>query len=292
HPVDAVVYLVDPADPIARLLEIIGLANAQALVTAGFDQGSGRIDAFVHTVHPRQVETAKHPERSVFVHTGIARDREILAARPAPRSEVELGSDDVVLVTVGRLNKTVQRDFLGAVLHALQRNKKLKWLVLGPRDEQALATLDRAGRAAGVNSQIQLRGAIHERLASYLLTADVYCDTFPFPGGQSLGEAMFAGLPVVAMQRAIDTNLDPTGAGPTSATAEVLLGDAVELVPRGDVAAYTERILAYAADPELRKRDGERLRERARALLTWERVVRDFDAVLGSIVDRSVVTVP
>jgi glycosyltransferase involved in cell wall biosynthesis len=287
-PADAVLYVVDPSDPIARVLEIIGLASAQALMTAGFDQRSGRIDTFIHTVQAAQLETALHPERSVFIPTGIARDRELLSARPVLRSDVDFKPDDIVLCTVGRLNKSVQRDFLDAIFGALNKNKRLKWLVLGPREDQSLRILDRAMGVAGVGGQVQWPGAIHERLASYIRSADIYCDTFPFPGGQSLGEAMFAGIPIVAMRKVVDSDLDPTGTGPTSATAEVFIGDAVELVPAGDVKAYTERILKYVADPELRKRDGARLRERAIATLGWDQMVRGYASVLEQLAEREV----
>ncbi|MGH7714610.1 MAG: glycosyltransferase family 4 protein, partial [Vulcanimicrobiaceae bacterium] len=202
------------------------------------------------------------------------------------RSDVDLKPDDIVLCTVGRLNKSVQRDFLDAILAALKQNRRLRWLVLGPREEQSLKTLDRAMGVAGVGGQVQWPGAVHERLASYYLTADIYCDTFPFPGGQSLGEAMFAGLPVVAMHKVVDADLDPTGSGPTSATAEVFIGDTVELVKSGDVQGYTDRILAYAADPELRKRDGARLRERALATLGWDQMVRAYSDVLERLAGR------
>ncbi len=287
-PVDAAMYFVDPADPIARILEIVGLSNAQALVTAGFDQRSGRIDTYVHTVQPAQVETAMHPERSVYIPTGIARDREVMSARPVLRSEIDLKPDDIVLCTIGRLNKAVQREFLEAIFGALRQNKRLKWLVLGPREEHSLKVLDRAMGAAGVGGQVQWPGAIHDRLPSFLLSADIYCDTFPFPGGQSLGEAMFAALPVVAMRRVVDVDLDPSGTGPTSATAEVFIGDAVELTQAGDVTGYTNRILEYAANPDLRKRDGARLRERAIATLGFEKMLRAYGDLLEKLADRPV----
>jgi glycosyltransferase involved in cell wall biosynthesis len=287
-PVDAAMYFVDPADPIARILEIVGLSNAQALVTAGFDQRSGRIDAYVHTVQPAQVATAMHPERSVYIPTGIARDREVMSARPVLRSEIDLRPDDIVLCTIGRLNKTVQREFLEAVFGALRQNKRLKWLVIGPREEHSLKVLDRAMGAAGVGGQVQWPGAIHDRLPSFLLSADIYCDTFPFPGGQSLGEAMFAALPVVAMHRVVDVDLDPSGTGPTSATAEVFIGDTVELIAPGDIQGYTNRILEYAANPELRKRDGTRLRDRAIATLAFEKTLHAYGELLERLSDRPV----
>jgi len=289
EPVDAALYLVDPADPIARVLEIVRLANAQALVTAGFDQRSGRIDAFVHTVDERQVPRAIHPERSVFISTGIARDREVLAARPVSRSEFGMRGEDIVLATVGRLNKSVQREFLHAVLGAMQRNPKLKWLLIGGRDDHALGVLDKAIGAAGVAGRVQWVGAIHELLPAYLTAADIYCDTFPFPGGQSLGEAMFAGLPVVAMKRVQDADLDPSGCGPTSATAEAFIGDTVPMVAAGDTEGYARRILEYAEDPQLRLRDGTALRERALAKLGWDQMVARYAEMLDSIAQRAAV---
>ncbi len=290
NPVDVVVYLVDPADTIARVVESIRLADAQALVTAGFDQRSGSIDAYIHSVQPAQIQTAFHPERSIFIASAVARDQEILSARPVLRSDVDLKPDDIVLCTVGRLNKSVQRGFLEAVFGALRRERRLKWLLLAPREDHSLKILDRAMGAAGVGGQVQWPGVIHERLASYLLSADIYCDTFPFPGGQSLGEAMFAGLPIVAMQRVVDVDLDPAGTGPTSSTAEIFIGDAVELVPAGDIEAYTQRILAYAADRELRKRDGARLRERAIETLAWEKAARAYSDALEKLADRELLS--
>jgi len=99
---------------------------------------------------------------------------------------------------------------------------------------------------------------------------------------------MFAGLPVVAMRRVVDADLDPSGTGPTSATAEVFIGDAVGLVAAGDVKGYTDRILEYVANPDLRKRDGARLRERAIATLAFEKTLLAYGDLLEKLADRPV----
>ena len=61
-------------------------------------------------------------------------------------------------------------------------------------------------------------------------------------------------------------------------------------MPAGDIEAYTQRILAYAADAELRKRDGARLRGRAIETLAWERAARAYSDALEKLADRQLLS--
>jgi len=74
---------------------------------------------------------------------------------------------------------------------------------------------------------------------------------------------MVAGVPVVAMRARPDPILDPTGAGPMSATAD-MLGPDVDVAPPDDDAAYEAIALRYIRDPEARRSAGDVLRAYAR----------------------------
>ena len=77
-------------------------------------------------------------------------------------------------------------------------------------------------------------------------------------------EAMACGVPVVA-------------ADATGASSLVLEGETGHLVPPRDIAAYADKLAAYATDPALRRAHGEAGARRADAF--------DWDTINGAVAD-------
>ncbi len=140
-------------------------------------------------------------------------------------------------------------------------------------------------RGPGSDERVRYLGKRQEDGPRLLKTVDVYCDTYPWPGGQSLLDAMYAGLPIVAMKAASDSDLDPNRCGPTSAYAEVMLSGVVELAGAGNVDDYVRIALAYSADADLRAEAGRC--ERARkygAYCSMERWAQTFGQAIAELV--------
>ncbi|MGH7715040.1 MAG: glycosyltransferase, partial [Vulcanimicrobiaceae bacterium] len=287
EPVDAVLYISDPQDVVPRLCEIVGLANAQLFMNAAYEHRTGRLDAIIQTVEPEQIARSPRGDISVFIPSGIVRDRAIIEASPESRAEYKTSEDAVILATFGRLSKLAQRGFLEAVTAILVAEPKAVWMLAGAGNADEAGAIHAALKAAALENRIIDLGHRSSEIPALLKMSDVYLDPFPFPGAQSTGEAMFAGLPVVAMRRANDEDLDPTQTGPTTAAGEAMIGDAAPFAPTGDIAAYVTLARKYIADVTERRRVGAALRARADAELTWSGMIDRYrDAVLQAIERR------
>ncbi|MBV8424172.1 MAG: glycosyltransferase family 4 protein, partial [Candidatus Eremiobacteraeota bacterium] len=287
-PVHAAVYMSDPQDPLPRLCEIIGLANVQLFINMAYEHRTGRLDALVQTVEPQQVERSLRPDVAVFVPSAVARDREIVAAMPASRAELGIPADAVILATFGRLSKLAQRGFLEAVTTILRDEPSAIWMIAGAGVKAELDAITGAIDGAGVRERVVILGERGSEIPALLKMSDVYLDPFPFPGAMSTGEAMFASLPVVAMRRARDVDLDPTQTGPTTAAGEAIIGDAAPMVAPNDIAAYVSLARRYVTDVAERKRVGRALRERADRELTWNGMMDRYrDVILEAISQRA-----
>lgn len=92
------------------------------------------------------------------------------------------------------------------------------------------------------------------------------------PFGLAVAEAMAHGVPVVAADG---------GAHPET------VGSDGFLFPPGDVAAASERLVALADDPDLRRSEGERLRLRQRELFSLDRHVDALEELYLSVIGRA-----
>lgn len=112
-----------------------------------------------------------------------------------------------------------------------------------------------------------------EDLPGYLAQADIGLDPKIERAGEGSGKIlnyMAAGLPVVAFDS--DNNRD-------------FLGDHETLVSNGSVDRFVDRIESLIEQPDLRRREGERNRQRVLETLTWdagiELVAHTYDKLLG-----------
>jgi glycosyltransferase involved in cell wall biosynthesis len=185
---------------------------------------------------------------------------EIDAAVPYTRGELGLPADAVALATFGRLEKCATDVYISAMAQILATEPKA-WLLLAGSDAFNVMPdiLRRLGSSADRVRYLGQRQADGPRLVK---SVDVYCDTYPWTGGQSLVDAMQAGRAVVAMHRANDPYLDPTGVSAFTGNADVLMTGVTELAPAGDIDAYVRIARAYVGDPELRAAHGLRLRDK------------------------------
>jgi predicted O-linked N-acetylglucosamine transferase (SPINDLY family) len=142
------------------------------------------------------------------------------------------------------------------------KSDRRAWLVLAGRDGlDAIATLRRRFTAEGVLDRVRYLGPRQNEAPALVKSIDIYCDTYPWVGGQSLLDAMQGGCPIVGMLPAEDAALDPTGMSSITAGGRSLLSSVVELAKAGDAADYARIALRYVDDPALRLRDGKAVHE-------------------------------
>ena len=284
HPANAVLSTVQVHDLLGKLVGCIGVARVQAYGCLTIEPLSGKYDLIVQGLSPAQETQTHWPGRSRYFGTPFAMAEEIDRAQPLPRASLGVPGDALLLATFGRMTKCDKPEYLEALARILQGEPRA-WLMLAGRDDfGVVASIERHFRARGAGDRVRYLGKRQAEGPRLLKTVDVYCDTYPWPGGQSLLDAMYAALPIVAMRAASDPDLDPNRCGPTSAYAEVMLGGVIELAGAGNVDEYVRIALAYCADADLRARAGQAAREKVRRVCGMERWAQTFGQAIAELV--------
>lgn len=150
----------------------------------------------------------------------------------------------LVLMTLARTEKMHDPDYLQAMVAILKAHPDTIFLWAGRTESPIVA---QAFAAAGVANRTKFIGWVNTRL--YAQVADVFLDTFPFPCGFTLFQAMAAGKPVViydspeAAQTGLWNFLKPVlddGEGSAEERAEL----------RTIVGEETDPLIAVARSPE------------------------------------------
>lgn len=100
--------------------------------------------------------------------------------------------EPTVLMTLARTEKMLDDRFLSSITTVLRQHPETIFLWAG-REEHSRVTA--AFEAAGVRDRTRFIGWVDTRL--YVQVADIFLDTYPFPCGVTLFQAMAAGKPVV-----------------------------------------------------------------------------------------------
>jgi len=263
HPVHAISWTTSLYDNVGKLAASIGLAPVQTWENRSLEPFIGKFDLVYQGVDSRQEQVTEWPGISKYYGSSVMMGDEIDAARPLPRSSIGVPEDAVLLGTFGRMEKANTSTYLDAMSLILKSDRRA-WLVLAGRDGiDAVASIQRRLAAEGVLDRVRVLGPRQSDAPALNKTVDVYCDTYPWVGGQTLLDAMQGGRPIVAMLPAPDTDLDPTGVSSMTSVATSLLSGVLELARAGDAADYARIALRYIADPELRARDGAAVYEKA-----------------------------
>jgi glycosyltransferase involved in cell wall biosynthesis len=260
NPVHATVYLGTPSDHVSKVVSEAGLSRTQFFMNICYEPYVGKFDYVFQTVSPEQETVTAWPGRSKYVGSFVGLGPAIDAAQPIDRATLGVRPDALILGTYGRLVKC-SNSYIEAVRTILEADPRAELLLAGPVIDREIAALNSGFAGSSAGQRVHVLGPRQGQVPALLRATDVYLDSFPWPGGQSVLEAMWAGLPIVAMRHAPETSLDPLSIGPTSSTSERFLPREVELAPAGDVDAYVRLALAYLRDPARRRRDGTHVRE-------------------------------
>ena len=268
HPAHAISCTTSLYDNAGKLAAVIGLAPVQSWENRSLEPYVGTFDLVLQAVRKEQEQITEWPGISKFYGQSAMMMEEIDAASPWPKAMLGVPDDAIALGTFGRLEKCNTSEYLDAMSRILKSDERL-WLVLAGRDGLgALDSIQRRFQREGVWNRVKYLGPRQDDGPSLVKSIDLYCDTYPWVGGQILTDAMLGGRAIVAMKAANDPDLDPTGVSATTSIAESVLPDTVELARAGNIDDYVRIALRYIGDAELRARDGA---------INYAKVKRDYD---------------
>ena len=190
-------------------------------------------------------------------------DRGLVDGR-ALRERWSIDPQTIVVTCVSRFQRRKRNDVVIDMLDHLDRDDVVLVLA-GEGDERAALEARAAHHGDRVRFVGTPRGWIRELMAASDLVVFAPSPTEGAP--RSVILAQLAGRPVIATDREGAAELIPPGAGWV-------------VDPPHDPAALAVVIAAYAADPDLRRREGERAREHALARYDREETIRRWRAVL------------
>lgn len=188
-------------------------------------------------------------------------------ARQKLRADFEVAGDSVVIVLFSRFERLKGHSVLLEALARLKSDPKWTcWLVGGlqkPAEFEYMEELKRFEKSAGIEGRIRFMGH-RDDIPAILAAADVHCqpNVQPDSFGLTYVEALAAGLPSVGSD--------------LGGVPEILTPDCGRLVTPGDAEALAATLSELIGDESLRKRLGERGRERAR-------IFRDVNQSLESL---------
>jgi phosphatidylinositol alpha-1,6-mannosyltransferase len=222
----------------------------------------GNPDEKVHVVHPGVDAQRFSPER---------RDDQLRAAL--------LGDADLLLLSVGRLQKRKGHDLVLQAMSRLARGGlKLRYVIAGHGPEaEALRTMT---RDLGLDDQVRFLGEISSvELPSYYAAADIFVHPNRIFGTEFEGfglvflEAAASGVPAIGGR----------SGGVPEAVEEGVTGF---LVTGEDSLELEERIRLLAGSANLRTKLGRAARTRVLTEFTWERAAKQVEAVDASLRSR------
>src|ERR1035437_5177591 len=202
------------------------------------------------------------PKSAVLAHgsscgVDTARFRPDAAARERVRRSHGIPPDAVVFLYLGRINRDKGLlDLAHAFAEAEARHPNAYLLVVGPDEGNLRAALS----SAAATSATRLHSAgLTDRPQEYFAAADVFClPSYRERFGTTIIEAAAAGVPAI-------------GSRIYGITDAIVEGETGLLFEAGDVQQLAQSMRTLAGDEGLRRRMGEKARERA---------VRDFSSAV------------
>ncbi len=263
HPVHAISWTTSAYDNLGKLGACMNLAPVQSWDNRSIEPFVGNFDLVYQGVSPSQETTTNWPGLSKYYGSSVAMAEQIDAAPPLARATLGVPDDAVLLGTFGRMEKANTDAYLLALESVLKRNPNA-WLILAGRDALGAAdSISRFFSTRGLGDRVRYLGPRQSDAPALVKTIDVYCDTFPWVGGQTTLDAMQAGKAIVAMRAARDHLLDPAGVTAVTAVAESLLDGLIPLANAGDTDAYAQIASTFIVDRVARAHAGEVVREKA-----------------------------
>lgn len=265
--------------PLARLAGVRGVVStlqnsyvwrsrAQLFLDRLTSSCADRVTAVSDAVKRFAVEREHIPaSKLVTIYNAIDHERFRVPpeVRERVRGELGLAQDEIAVGSTGALTRQKGFNYLiEAAPLVLKSRPEARFFIGGEGESEA--ELVRQRDAAGLGGRITFLG-FRDDVPALLAAFDIFVLPSIFEGlPVSLVEAMAAGLPIVTTD--VDGNCEAIGDGEA--------GIAVE---PADPAALAGALLKLIKDPELRRKMGDRGRERAREIFDVRVMVSKYEAV-------------
>lgn len=270
HDIDVAFYHCGPTEQITIRVAALHPAPVQINVNHATEVDADIFEGFAH-LFQNGLERSRFPHRpSRWIPLISDIEDRLAACSPAARKDFDLEEAETVSGTFGNLFKASSEEYVRTLIRILERFPNHYHLIAGSGDE---GPLRRGLGAAGRLSQVRFLGYMDD-IAPVLNLIDVYLNTFPVSGGQSILEPMSIRKPVVVLRYAEATHFN---AGAELAAVPEAVVDSEE--------AYFDLASRLIEDPGLRAQLGSKLeqqfRENFRPSGLGPRYVDFIDEVVG-----------
>lgn len=192
--------------------------------------------------------------------------------REAVRTELGIGSEQTVILFLGRLNRDKGIADLATVFADIASHRTDIVLVLVGAEEDV--PFARVQEICGVKRGQLRRVSFTPRPERYMAAADIFClPSYREGFGQVIIEAGASGVPTVASR--IYGIIDAVEDGKTGL-----------LFPAGNISELKSALLKLIDDRELRREMGEAARARALDLFSSEKIIGEMQALYGELLDQ------
>lgn len=211
-----------------------------------------------------RIITVSENDRQIALDAGVGRPEQIITIHngmPEVSTSVSVGSsgEPIELIMVARFSQQKAHEQL---LQALAPLKDLKWHLTLIGEGENKAECEDLATTLDLDRQISFRGQV-DNVADFLATSDVFVLATNWEGLPcSIIEAMRAGLPVVANDVGGVSEL-------------VQHGENGYLIPRGDIAEWTQTLATLIQQPSLIKKLGDRSWHRYKKEFSFERMLKE-----------------
>jgi sugar transferase (PEP-CTERM/EpsH1 system associated) len=212
------------------------------------------------------------PHKIGVIHNGvdIRRFRQDARARQSFRAKLQIGDDEFVIGSVGRMNPVKDYPTLLRAAEMFCRTCP-SWRLLLAGDGPERAELENAvAKSDALRGHVQFLGTT-DRVAELLNALDVYVLSSILEGiSNSLLEAMATGVPVIATA--------------TGGTPEVVVnGQSGLLVPARAPRELADSLIRVYQQPKERQRLGSAGRHRAKEEFSLDSMVRQYEEMYGKL---------
>jgi len=257
-------------DPLYEMFEFSFIRRA--IIILNWTVGMRLVDLVLPCSRWLKDEASRHPflrGKLVSLHNPIDFGRFQNAEPTGLRQELGIPQEAPIILTVGRLHPVKDIEtFLKAAKKTLERCENVWFVVVG--EGPLRKDLENLAKRLGIYKNVVFAG-FRQDVERFMAAADIYVMTSIYePFGLVVAEAMAAGKPVIV------TNV---GGMPE------IVGDAGLIVATRDVDALAEAMLKLLKDEELRRKLGEKARERIEESFSAESVGERLVQIYGSLLE-------
>jgi glycosyltransferase involved in cell wall biosynthesis len=207
------------------------------------------------------------------IATGVVKEEFENADGKKIREKYNIADDEILLVLITRITAEKNVEFLFDALGQVLKKDKIKFLLGG--DGYLMPKLKQRAKGEGLADKIIFSGVIsHDEIKDYLAAGDIFVDASKSETqGMGLSEAMYSGLPVVAVA--------------ASGTNSLVQNNVNGILVSENKDEFSRAIEKLVADANLRQEMGEASKKIARENFTSDVCARKMLDLYSSAIKNS-----